>query len=298
MEELDLKSTDERHILDMGILGFQCIKVLGQYNYREMRNGLAMHRHEGMLEICYLDKGEQHYNIEGEDYLMKGGDFLLTFPGEEHGTMGYPEEKGRLYWLVIILPEYHGKKRLLNLTEDETYVITQRLFGLKTNRIFKGSPQTKNHLQKIFNIFNEKQDTYRKIRIACLLLSFLLHVVELGEKSIVKNISETIGKIKNYIQENVHEDLKMEVLASLGHLSVSHFKYRFKNETGITPGDYILRQKIEAAKNLLKDNQPVKDVAYELAFSSPSYFSTVFKRYTGLAPSDFKEKDLGTRPIQ
>ena len=293
MDKLDLISTDERQILDLETLGFQCIKVLGQYNYLEMRNKLAMHRHEGMLEICYLDKGEQHYNIEGEEYVMKGGDILLTFPGEEHGTREYLEEKGRLYWLVLILPEYHGKKRLLNLTAKETRALTQRLLNLKTNRLFKGSQQTKHHLQKIFLMYKEKQYIYRKISITCFLLGFMLDVVELGEKSSTIISNQTIGNITRHIQENIHEDLKVEDLASLGHLSLSHFKYKFKKETGITPGDYIQRQKISAARKRLKEGHPVTDVAYELAFSSPSYFSTVFKRYTGLTPSEFKEKEQG-----
>ena len=124
-----------------------------------------------------------------------------------------------------------------------------------------------------------------------MLLGFLIRVVELGERSVEAGISEPVDQVCTFIHNNIHEELKLEVIATKWHLSLSHFKYKFKKETGITPADFILREKIAAAKKMLMEERPVHDVAYTLAFSSPSYFSTVFKRYTGLTPSGFKEKD-------
>lgn len=290
MKKLDLQSTDERLILDLGSMGFQCIRALGKYNYREIRESLEMHTHEGMLEICYLDKGSQYYNIEGEDFHLKGGDLLLTFPGEEHGTMDLPEEKGRLFWLMVFLPGTRDKQRILNLTLKESRTLTDRLLQLQSNRLFPGKPLIKQNLSLIFQIYEETDNIYKKIRITSLLLEFLLQVVELGEQSAENKMSETISETCHFIEHNVQEDLKLEVLASKYHLSLSHFKHRFKKETGIPPADYILREKINAAKKMLLQDQPVHNVAYELAFSSPSYFSTVFKRYTGHTPSSFKER--------
>ncbi|MEN8227392.1 MAG: AraC family transcriptional regulator [Bacteroidota bacterium] len=287
MEQPDYKSTVERHILDLGSLGFQCVKALGKYNYRKIRRSLEMHKHEGMLEICYLDKGTQYYNIEGKDYHLKGGDLLLTFPGEEHGTMEFPEEKGRLFWLILTLPGSGSNQRLLNLTPKESGVLTDRLLQLQSNRMFQGSLHLKNHLNRIYQIYNEKEPVYKKIQITNLLLGFLIHVVEFGEQSTESRVSETIDQICLFIHNNIHDELKLEIIAAKWHLSLSHFKYRFKQEIGIPPADYILRQKINAAKEMLLADHPVQEVAYGLAFSSPSYFSTVFKRYTGKSPTQY-----------
>lgn len=287
MEKLDLKSTDDRLILDMAKMGFQCVKALGKYNYREIRERLEMHRHEGMLEICYLDKGTQYYNISGTDYYLKGGDLLLTFPGEEHGTLEYPEEKGKLYWLILELPLPAGKQRILNLTPKESLVLTQKLLQLQPNRLFPGSPVLKHKLDRVFQLYHEKKETYSMIQITSLLLEFLIKVIYLGKRSTGNSMSESIRQVCSYIDQNIYEELELGEIACKWHISLSHFKYRFKIETGIPPADYILRKKIEAAKVLLRSGNRVNDTAYRLSFSSPSYFSTVFRRYTGKSPLQF-----------
>ena len=292
MTHPDLLSTEDRLILDLGKLGYPCVKVLGQYNYRQMRRSLEMHRHVGMLEICYLEKGTQYYHVQGKDYRMKGGDVLLTFPGEEHGTRDFPEEKGRLFWLIILLPGPVGKQRLLNLTKEETKEMIDRLLHLQSNRMFHGSALLKNHLNRIFQVYREQDSLYKKIQITNLLLGFLIHVVELGERATENQVSETISQVCRFIQQNIHDELSLESLASQWNLSLSHFKYRFKKETGIPPADYIVRQKIAMAKELLAGGCKVHDVAYRLAFSSPSYFATVFKRYSGKTPTRYTREKL------
>jgi len=287
MEQLSLQSIRVPHILNLGKLGFQCVQELGQYNYQRMRESKEMHLHEKMLEIYFLDKGSQYYSINGMGYRMKGGDFLLTFPGEEHGTKQFPQEKGRFFWLMITVPEPADKKRLLNLTRKETGELMHRLLQLRSNRMFRGYPAAMHDLNKIFEVYKEKESIYKKIQINSLLLGFILNVLECGEKSVDNQVTETISQICRFIQNNLEDDLELETLAGECNLSLSHFKYRFKRETGIPPADYILRQKITLAKEMLQQNQSVHDVAYGLAFSSASYFSTVFKRYTRKTPTQF-----------
>ena len=285
MKELDKVSTKDREILDLEGMGYHCMKVLGRYNYREIKKSLEMHKHEDMFEICFLERGSQFYHIQGKDYSLKGGDILLTFPNEEHGTKSYPEEKGRLFWLIINIPK--GKQRLLNLTKKETDTIINRLLQLKRNRVFRVSQLIKNDLNKIFRIYHTEKTIYKKIQITSSLLNFLLNVIEYGEKSSDAKVTDAIQQICKFIDKNLDDELKLEMLAEKMNLSLSHFKYRFKKEIGTPPTDYILRRKMEKAKLLLSQSQSVHDVAYDLAFSSPSYFATVFKRYTGKTPSDF-----------
>jgi len=294
MGQLDKISTEDREILDLEGLGFHCMKVLGRYNYRQMKDSLEMHKHEGMFEICFLEKGFQYYNIQGEYYELKGGDVLLTFPDEEHGTKSYPEEKGRLFWLIMNIPK--GKQRLLNLTKKETEAIISRLIKLRSNRVFRASQLMKNDLNKIFRIYHTEASAYKKIQITNALLNFLLNVIEYGEKSLAIEVSEEIQGICRYIDENLDDTLRLDMLAGKIHLSLSHFKYRFKKEIGIPPTDYILRRKMEHAKKILPEKHSVSDVAYSLGFSSPSYFATVFKRYTGKSPSAYMQSQTKRMP--
>ncbi|WP_242132523.1 AraC family transcriptional regulator [Aestuariivivens marinum] len=286
MQELDKISTDERQIIDFEALGFECIKVLGTYNYRQMNKSLEMHTHDNMIEICFLEKGTQYYHIQGEDYRINGGDLLLTFPGEEHGTKSFPEERGRLFWLIIEVP--NKNQRLLNLTKKDTKLLVESLMNLKSNRKFKGSDRLKHDLNAIYKICEHPISGLDKIKISNLLLHFLLNVLEFGNKHSNQIISREIADICTYINNNLRETLPLEQLAQLCNLSLSHFKYKFKKDMGYSPSDYILRQKIEKAKELLMDtSNSIQDVAYNLAFSSSSYFATVFKRYTGISPTQY-----------
>ncbi|MBJ6368614.1 AraC family transcriptional regulator [Snuella sedimenti] len=284
MQELDKVSTEERQIIDLEGLGFDCIKVLGSYNYRQMNKSLEMHVHENMIEICFLEKGTQYYHIQGEDYRINGGDLLLTFPGEEHGTKSFPEERGRLFWLIMEVPDKN--RRLLNLTKKETKLFIESFMSLKSNRKFKGSDRLKHDLNAIYQICKHPIKGLDKIKITNLLLHFLLNVLEFGNKHSNQTISKDISETCAFINDNLNESLPLEHLAQLSNLSLSHFKYKFKKEMGYSPTDYILRQKIEKSKEqlLIKTNS-IQDVAYNLAFSSSSYFATVFKRYTGITPT-------------
>ena len=179
------------------------------------------------------------------------------------------------------------RKNWVNLNLKESRVLINRLPQLQSHRQFKGSPQLKTDLNKIFQLYAEKGSIYNRIKISHLLLGFILKVVDLGEVSVENSVSATIDQICRFIHDNIHDDLKLETIAAHGNLSLSHFKYRFKRETGIPPAEYILRQKIEAAKEMLLKNHRVTEVAYGLAFCSSSYFATVFKSYTGITPTQF-----------
>ena len=60
--------------------------------------------------------------------------------------------------------------------------------------------------------------------------------------------------------------------------------------TGISPHQYILKCKIERAKELLKNPLlSIADISYSLSFSSQSHFTTVFRRFTGITPNTYRQ---------
>lgn len=100
-------------------------------------------------------------------------------------------------------------------------------------------------------------------------------------------ISKEIDGALNFIEQNKKRSISLEEVAQSCNLSVSHFKRRFKNETGITPAFYIQKQRIECAKELLKAGYSITKVAHELDFCSSNYFSVVFRRVTLMTPSQY-----------
>ncbi|MCG8311222.1 MAG: AraC family transcriptional regulator [Cytophagales bacterium] len=291
MDSIDTTTTSDRYILDLQKLGFKNVMVLGHYNYKCAKENLETHVHPGMIEICFLEKGTQFYKVNNDEFFLKGGDLLITYPDEPHGTSGYPEEKGSLFWLLIKLPVKN--ESILNLSAKDSEILISRLLDFKS-RHFKGVKELKHILMSIFKSYHKIGDPLKKVEINSNILVFLLRVIHCGELGSYGEISKEIHLISNYIRENIYEELDLEHLASMIHLSLSRFKHRFKEETGLPPGEYILTEKIKKAKDLIRTTSlSVTAIAYDLGFSSSSYFATVFKRFTRATPSEFRSEISG-----
>ena len=65
----------------------------------------------------------------------------------------------------------------------------------------------------------------------------------------------------------------------------------FKREYGMTPIDYLLGQRVETAKLLLRNtNLQVKEIAYRLCFADEHYFSNYFRKRVGVTPGEYRQK--------
>lgn len=100
---------------------------------------------------------------------------------------------------------------------------------------------------------------------------------------------ETIAKARHYIHINLSEQLRIPEIAKFAGLSESHFSRFFKEVTKLTVTDYISMARIEwTKKELLRPNQRVSDIAFEVGFQSLSQFNRTFSKLTGLSPTKYK----------
>lgn len=277
-----------RLILDMKRHGINVFGELGRYNYVNTQTILPHHSHPDIIEICYLAKGSQSYIVGDKTFRMFGGDIFISFPNEIHGTGNALEEKGILYWIQLKRPE--PGKEYLGLSYAMAEELFLRLLRLP-ERLFRGETQCEYLLQKIFSVYFQSNDLLTVVELNNLYISFLLQVIHQGENITSRSFSDRIAKIIHYINDNIFEPLELEELADKCNLSVSRFKHLFKEETGIPPSEYIIRKKVERAQELMKEQKySIKNIAYDLGFSSPAYFSSVFKQYTGYSPTSYKRK--------
>jgi YesN/AraC family two-component response regulator len=102
-----------------------------------------------------------------------------------------------------------------------------------------------------------------------------------------------ISKCIDYIYDHLHERITVTDLADHVNLNPSYLSRLFKKETGASISEYIRRQKIETAKNMLSysEYRPA-EIALTLAFPSQSYFTEVFHKYTGLTPKEYRKQYL------
>ena len=97
--------------------------------------------------------------------------------------------------------------------------------------------------------------------------------------------------VANYIQHHMSEPITAEKIAEELFLSRPYLSRKFKEETGENLTDFILKEKTEEAKRLLRySDKPLTAISSYLGFSSASHFSRVFKAYVGSTPSEYREK--------
>lgn len=94
--------------------------------------------------------------------------------------------------------------------------------------------------------------------------------------------------VRDYVRAHLSENIRLEELAALVFLSPYHFCRVFKRTTGLTPQQFVIRQRIERAAELLR--QPglsVKEVAAAVGYASSSHFAQLFVRHTGRLPVSY-----------
>lgn len=277
-----------RIVMMLASRGVPDIPMLGRYNYTSAQPALADHAHRAAMEICFLVKGCQTYEVGGQSYRLKGGDVFLTFPDERHSTGGSPEEKGVLYWLTAQVPGRPGE--FLGLPAAQGGAMLRALLAIKC-RHFKGSWKMKEYLDAVTTLYHQDEEPLRAFAMANQIGAFLLEVLTCSQQGLVTSENRPLAPVLRYVAQHLGEALTVPQLAALAGLSVPRFKVRFKQETGMPPGEYVLRARIdEACRLLAKGRLSVTHVAYDLGFSTSQYFATVFKRFTGETPSAFVAK--------
>lgn len=265
--------------------GVPNLLLFGRYAHTKAHPGLDTHAHAAAIEICYLVKGRQTYRVGRRDYVLRGGDVFLTFPNEAHSTGSNPQEKGVLYWLILRIPR--ARAPFLGLPPALARPLVRALLQLRHgNRHFRGDWDMKADLDAALAAGMAPATPLRATHIANRVVAFLLRLLACAHAAPSPPVDHRLRDVVLFIEQNLAEPLTIRDLASRTGLSLSRFKTRFKEETGVPPMEYILRARIAAARQrLTRGKTTVTDTAYALGFSSSQYFATVFKRFTGERPS-------------
>ena len=98
-----------------------------------------------------------------------------------------------------------------------------------------------------------------------------------------------LRKIEDYVHAHVSESISIDSLAELAELSAFHFSRVFKQATGITPLQFVTRERMLQAQQLIREtSRSLIEIALEVGYTSPSHFAQVFRRTVGMAPTEFR----------
>lgn len=103
--------------------------------------------------------------------------------------------------------------------------------------------------------------------------------------------SHKLQQAIDYIQAHLAEDISLEAIAAELGMSLYHFARLFKQSTGYSPYQYVIKHRIERAQELMvQQSQSVASIALKVGFASQSQFGRHFKRLTGVTPRQFLQK--------
>ena len=141
-------------------------------------------------------------------------------------------------------------------------------------------------LQREYNDAKMYQDIFMNIICMELYYTVMRSVGESGDME-----KDKIRDVVAYIDEYYNEDLSVEELAGMSGYSARHFRLLFVKETGLSPLDYIIRKRIDSAKQQLSQTSAsIVTIAQLCHFSSSSQFSQIFRRDTGMTPKQYRQK--------
>lgn len=150
-----------------------------------------------------------------------------------------------------------------------------------------------------FALLNEydTENPVGKLYADSLSQTFAMHILKnystanFASKSIKGGLSGyKLRLVREYINENLEQDLDMAELAKVAGLSRFHFSRAFRKSMDLTPQKYLMQQRIERAKVLLTDkNLPIVEVSLQTGFKNQSHFTTLFRKFTKFTPKIWRE---------
>ncbi len=281
-----------RKILTPNELRVPGLDVFGYCIFERATQPLLTHWHGNTYEFSIVTKGHQIYHDGQKGYSLTGGTVFISYPYAEHSSGDLPDEKKELFWFRLDMDVRENFMGLAPPYGEVLYTEIQKL----TSPVMKLNTDIRSILSRSFVYFSRQTD-YSRFMGQTLLLHVIHQIIESEKDQISSAVSEKILTAAQYIQDNVYEVIELESLAQLSGLSLPRFKQRFTKEMGMPPREYINLIKINKAKELLLEpGKSVTDVAFQLGFSSSTYFTVVFKRVALNSPTAYVRSCRAMKP--
>ena len=225
-------------------------------------------------DFIYLVRGEWEIGLGKETYLMKPGDVLLLPANITHRGVAPCTPNTEIIYLHIYPEECDGKDETVS---DETEYVLINNF-INTGEL----PHIKLLFQRLLQLKNSP-------KIAGVYINTLLYELSIISQS---RDEETLArKIRDYLIHSEERKTNKEI-AEHFYLSQKTVENVFKQEYKMPMHQYVIRQKLECAKQYLKDypNITLYEIARILNFCDEHHLSRMFKKTFGITPREYKKE--------
>lgn len=271
---------------------------------------LYLHWHPE-IEFFYLEKGELHFFIEDTCYHMHSGDAIFIPPNLLHKAFTVNNSTGIFYALVfstdLIVPpsdSNHFQQYIQPLFHDNAPFCLH----IKKNRSESWHTQLLHDLERIFHapFFSASAANPNKISSddfgfsAELLIEGMIrviwndlyrhHLASLYATRPSEHTNTQLQTVLQFIHAHYQEDISLDTLAKLAHVSDAQLCRTFKQFTGSTPFTYLKRYRIlKSCEWLLNSNKKISEICGLCGFNNISYYNREFLKIMKVTPSVYRK---------
>jgi AraC-like DNA-binding protein len=251
-------------------------------------HGIRPDRHENVIykQFCmnFVLRGKGSYtDTSGKKFELSAGMLFHRFPDVVHSTWYDPDSDYAEFYVVI---------------DPATSLQLMKLGMLSTEPVMNvgEDPVVVEEFKHLCMRLRMPESQIPPRVILLEVLSFLNGLYERGYRNRTLGFWEKIIEdARLLLERNLDERVSVEAIADKLGVSYTAFRKQFKRATGLSPGDYRIRRRLESGQHLLLNNS-VKQVAIALGYCDPFAFSAQFKSYLGISPSEFRQK-LKSSPV-
>lgn len=263
--------------------------------FHDINWSMEPNRHE-FYEMVYMKKGSAVFEIAGRAVPLGPNDMVIIKPRQTHKFIVKSETCEFIVLSFKFENKINGEYSDVPL-EDFLNFVTSR----ETGPFIALKVSQKNEIIQLMNrILKERESAepgseFLNYLLVLELFVLLSRALKMEWENSIKNkspkLKELIGIAIHYIHNNFERDISLHDIARFVFLSPSYFTRAFKEETGMSPISYLLKVRIDRAKELLADTGlKISDIALNVGFSNQQRFNEMFKKYTGLTPLQYRKK--------
>lgn len=251
------------------------------------------HNHD-FLELSYVTSGTGMYKINNEYFKIKAGDLLIFNPKVYHREyISKGEENGEVHI---------GIKNFKLDYMPKDYLMPEGFYGIIN--FIKYKKNFENCYSDIINEQKSSEPGYDLVLKSLVMKLMVLILRETGnyktitdEKSCTFESSEKsniVHTIISFMNENYMHDISLDKISKNMYLSPVYISKIFKEETGDSPINYLIKTRLEQASYLLlADNRmSVKEISKRVGYDDAYYFSKLFKKYYGASPRRWQLREI------
>ncbi len=250
------------------------------------------HMHNDFTELTIILSGKCRYVVDGKTYEAEAGDILICNPGVSHqGFLSGTEETSVQFFTGF------SDYQLRNLPPNTIQL-------REGSHLLRMSTESRREVQKhCFEMVAENEAC--QLGKYFMLKAHLMQIVLLMIREITEyqgnrqsgynfenyNKSYAVKRIINYLNENYESKISLDQIAHNMYLSPVYISKIFKEETGESPINYLIKIRLEKAKEILEGSKggSIKDIANEVGYDDAYHFSKLFKKYYGVSPLNYKK---------